>query len=125
MNAYWPPNTEQTKLINAVLRTIQADHYSRENDPHLDAEREYAAEQLALAARELVRAVDALSEKGQPVGWSEPKRRPELPEWCGQCDGPELARRQVEHGPLPGEESPRFGKCPRCNPYSPRFVPST
>jgi hypothetical protein len=72
VNAYWPPATEQTKLINAALRTIQADHYSREDDPHWDAEREYAAEQLALAAGELVRAVGVLPEGGRPIGWNEP-----------------------------------------------------
>lgn len=69
-DVYWPPVTEQTALINAALRTIQADHYSREDDPHWDAEREYSAEQLALAARELVRAVDAKPENEQPIGWN-------------------------------------------------------
>lgn len=116
MGVYWPPTAEQTRLINAVLRTIQADHYSREDDPHFDAEREHAAELLALAARELVRAVDGMPADEQPIGWSAPKLV--LPEWCGQCEGPELAMRQVEHAPLPGEDSPRFGKCPRCNPNS-------
>jgi hypothetical protein len=69
MKAYWPPATEQTALINAALRLIQADHYSRENDPHGDAESEYAAEKLALAARALARVVHAKPPKERPIHW--------------------------------------------------------
>ena len=57
------------ELILAAMRVIAADHYAREEDPHADAESEYAGEKLALAARDLVRAVDALPESDQPIGW--------------------------------------------------------
>ena len=53
----------------AALRSIAAHHYGRPDDPHGDAEDEYAGEQLALAARELVRAVEALPEDQRPIGW--------------------------------------------------------
>ncbi len=36
-----------------------------------EAEAQYAADQLALAARNLVRATDALSAAEQPEGWGE------------------------------------------------------
>lgn len=66
---YWPPVTEQTALINAVLRVIQADHYGREDDPHADAESEHAAELVALAARALARAVNAKPPEERPINW--------------------------------------------------------
>lgn len=60
------------ELILAAMRVIAADHYVREEDPHADAESEYSGEQLALAARALVRAVDALPEADWPIGWPAP-----------------------------------------------------
>jgi hypothetical protein len=62
-----PPEIHQ--LVSGVLRLIHATHYADESSPHWDAEREYSAEQVALAARELVRAVDALPEDQRPIGW--------------------------------------------------------
>lgn len=81
MSSYWPPNPQFQDLIRAALRSIHADHYEDEHNPHLDAEREYSAEQLALAARELVRAVDALPADQQPIGWTE---QPGSPQDAGQ-----------------------------------------
>jgi hypothetical protein len=59
----------QRQVESVALRSIAANHYFRDEDPHADAEAEYAGEQLALAARELVRAVDALPEDKRPIGW--------------------------------------------------------
>ncbi|MEU3261003.1 hypothetical protein ABZ694_24975 [Streptomyces albidoflavus] len=70
MSVYYAPPTEHQKLIATALDTIQATHYYREEDPHADAAREYADEQLALAARNLTRAVDALPADEQPIGWT-------------------------------------------------------
>ena len=53
----------------AALRAITAHHYFRDEDPHSDAEAEHADELLAIAARDLVRAVEALPENERPVGW--------------------------------------------------------
>lgn len=78
---YFPPYTEHDDVIKAALRVIQATHYYREEDPHADAEQEYAAEQLALAARALVQAVDSKPEDKQPIGWRGAEHS------CGNCDG--------------------------------------
>lgn len=43
-----------------------------------------------------------------------------LPEWCGQCDGPDLALRWVQVT-LPGEKI-RMAKCPTCHPAAPRYL---
>ncbi len=59
----------QAAVEAAALHSIAAHHYARESDPHADAADEYASEQLALAARDLVRAVEALPENERPVGW--------------------------------------------------------
>lgn len=58
----------QHRLHAAVLRSITADHYAEEG-PHADAEAEYADEQVALAARDLAEAVEALPAGERPVGW--------------------------------------------------------
>lgn len=69
MSLYPPPWLQTQQLVTAVLRQIQANHYADEASPHWDAEREYSAEQVALAARQLVRAVDALPAEQRPIGW--------------------------------------------------------
>lgn len=61
----------QAAVEAAALRSIAAHHYARDTDPHADAEDEYAGEQLALAARDLVRAVEAAPESERPVGWND------------------------------------------------------
>jgi hypothetical protein len=53
----------------AALRAITAHYYCRAEDPHSSAEAEYASEQLAMAARDLVRAVEALPADKRPIGW--------------------------------------------------------
>jgi hypothetical protein len=62
---------QQEEVERAALRSITASYYGKADDPNFDAEQEYAGEQLALAARALVRAVDALPPDQQPVGWGE------------------------------------------------------
>lgn len=57
-------------VMRAALRVLSAER-GREDDPHFAAELDYAEELLALAARELTRATDALPEDEQPVGWRE------------------------------------------------------
>jgi hypothetical protein len=59
-------------VLRAALRVLSAER--EEPHAHSDAESEYADEHLALAARELVRATDALDADEQPVGWIEPQR---------------------------------------------------
>jgi hypothetical protein len=57
-----------------ALRSILAREYGRPEDPNGDAAAEHADEQLALAARDLVRAVERLPEGKRPVGWDEPAK---------------------------------------------------
>lgn len=71
MSVYHPPVDEHENVIKAALRVIGSTHYQRADDPHADAEQEYAEEQLALAARALVRAVDRKADGEQPIGWIE------------------------------------------------------
>lgn len=60
----------RTTLLVAAARLAQA--YAAEgDDPNYDAEQEYAAELVALAARELVAATDRLPADQQPVGWAD------------------------------------------------------
>lgn len=56
-------------LLMAALRVIRS---SMDIEQRADsaAEAEYADEQLALAARELAEATDALAPEWQPVGWN-------------------------------------------------------
>lgn len=55
----------------AALESITTHHYDRADDPNAAAYRQAAAQTLALAARDLVRAVDALPEDERPAGWAE------------------------------------------------------
>ncbi|WP_030186594.1 hypothetical protein, partial [Streptomyces capuensis] len=56
-------------LLTTALRVIQATHYARPDSPHADAELQYSREQLALAARDLVEAVDQQPADDQPMRW--------------------------------------------------------
>lgn len=69
MSFYYPPVDQHEKVITTALRVIQGTHYARADNPHADAEAEDGQEQLALAARALVEAVDKLPEDKQPIGW--------------------------------------------------------
>lgn len=57
------------QVIRAVLRVLASEH---EESPHAysAAEAELAADELALAARDLAEAVDGLPRDEQPVGWN-------------------------------------------------------
>ena len=79
MNAYHPPVDEHETVIKAALRVIGSTHYQRSGDPYADAEQEYAEEQLALAARALVRAVDRKEPDAQPIGWVEQETAVDCP----------------------------------------------
>jgi len=70
--SYTPPPEQTDRLCRVVLGSIAADHFANENDPHADAHAEHLTEQVALAARELARAVDALDPDRWPVGWAKP-----------------------------------------------------
>lgn len=59
----------QQNLLRAALRCLSSE-YSRDDTADSAAEAEYSYEQLALAARELARAVDTLPPDQLPVGWS-------------------------------------------------------
>ena len=69
MSVYYPPVEAHDNVVQAALSVIQTTHYSRAEDPHADAAAEYSQEQLALAARALVEAVDKLPADQQPIGW--------------------------------------------------------
>jgi hypothetical protein len=69
MSFYYAPVAENETVVKAALRVVTATHYAREDDPHADADHEHSQEQLALAARALVEAVDKLPEDKQPIGW--------------------------------------------------------
>lgn len=58
------------RVLGAALRVMTARHVA-ENDPRVDSasESEYADEMLALAARELTQATEALPADQRPVGW--------------------------------------------------------
>ena len=82
MNSYHPPIDEHQNVIKAALRVIASTHYQRADDPHADAEQEYAEEQLALAARVLTEAVNARPTSDQPVGWGK-TGGPQIVAICG------------------------------------------
>lgn len=63
-------NSARAELLIAVTRMKRA-LQSDGDDPNYDAEQEYAAELVALAARELVAATDRLPADQQPVGWAD------------------------------------------------------
>lgn len=69
MSVYYPPVEEHENVIKAALRVIGSTHYQRAEDPYASAEQDYAEEQLALAARALVQAVDRKDADEQPIGW--------------------------------------------------------
>ncbi|WP_034090412.1 hypothetical protein [Streptacidiphilus albus] len=62
------PHTEQDALIAAALDRAQAE-YAPEGDPQADAWAERADDRLAVAARDLVHAIDALPADQQPRDW--------------------------------------------------------
>lgn len=76
MGTYLPPPGEHEALVRAVLRSISADHYSDEG-AHADAESWYSHELVALAARKLVQAVQALAPQDRPLGWDPPAVSPD------------------------------------------------
>ena len=59
----------RVELERTALRSITAQHYYSDNNPHVDAESTYAGELLALAARNLVRVIEALPADARPIGW--------------------------------------------------------
>jgi hypothetical protein len=69
VSIYYPPVQQHENVIKAALRVIEGTHYQRADDPHADAEQQYGQEQLALAARALVQAVDRMDPDAMPVGW--------------------------------------------------------
>lgn len=71
MAASYEQSAAHNAVVRAALRCVAAEFYADDANPHADAEAEHAGELLALAARELVRAVDALPESEQPIGWQE------------------------------------------------------
>lgn len=59
----------QHRLFRAALEALLASDYGDESRPHYDASAQHAEEQMALAARDLVRAVEALPANERPIGW--------------------------------------------------------
>lgn len=65
-----PVDRALRRVEAAALDSITALHYFDDGDRHANATAEHAAEKLALAARDLVRAVDQSPEKERPIGWA-------------------------------------------------------
>ncbi len=57
------------RVLTAALRVLSAERALGSSNPDADAQHEYASEQLALAARALTHATNALSPERQPAGW--------------------------------------------------------
>ncbi|GAA4209880.1 hypothetical protein GCM10022220_28890 [Actinocatenispora rupis] len=57
------------RLLAAAAGALRAEH-SNADDPHYSDWIDVCSEELALAARDYVRAVDALPESSQPYGWN-------------------------------------------------------
>ncbi|MFI2620460.1 hypothetical protein [Streptomyces sp. NPDC018584] len=70
MSVYYPPVEQHERVITTALHAIESTHYARAENPHADAEAQHNEEQLALAARALVEAVDKLPADKQPIGWT-------------------------------------------------------
>jgi hypothetical protein len=60
----------RNELLRAALRVLAAER-GNESDPHFGDELDYAQEGLALAARDLVDAVNQMPADQQPVGWAQ------------------------------------------------------
>lgn len=45
---------------------------------------------------------------------------PPLPDWCGECGGPEPGRRMVDVQ-VPEGDRPQVKWCPQCEPRSPEY----
>lgn len=58
------------ELVLAALRYIAARDYGDEGHADYYADIEYAEDGLAVAARDLAEAVEALPREDQPVGWN-------------------------------------------------------
>ena len=94
-----------------------------------DTARELASEGDHEAARAHASVAQAYAAVAQAWGDYEPARPPvpteteTLPEWCGECDGPEQGRRWVPAPVRPGEEKhePRLMRCPKCDPLSHQY----
>lgn len=83
---------------------------------------EYEGSRAAAAVSQAHAAIaQAWGDYEPPVAVTRP--REPLPEWCGQCDGPEPGRRLVDTPPQPGRENclPPIAWCPRCEPRSPHY----
>ncbi|MER6499228.1 hypothetical protein ABT218_07500 [Streptomyces sp. NPDC001455] len=76
--------------------------------------------QLASAFLEAASARERIIPEPAPVPTA---RLGPLPEWCGNCDGPDLSLRWIQVT-LPDEEPVRMAKCPACNPAAPQYSAS-
>lgn len=61
--------TAQAKLEEAVLLAILSRDYAEASAPHADAASKHADDTVAIRARDLVAAVQALPTPERPVGW--------------------------------------------------------
>jgi hypothetical protein len=62
-------NDAVERVLVATLRMLSAERALGSDDPHADAQHEYASEQLALTARALTDATNVLPPERRPVGW--------------------------------------------------------
>lgn len=71
MNGYNPDHgaalLAQGRVVTIALEVVQC--VMAEPSAHREDALQYAEEQLALAARDLVRETDLLPENAKPVGW--------------------------------------------------------
>jgi hypothetical protein len=66
------------RVLQAVLHALSHD-YDGTPEAYSDDDAQYAAEQVALAARGLMEAVDALPAAARPAGWNPRRRKRQLP----------------------------------------------
>ncbi|MEV6638444.1 hypothetical protein AB0M54_47815 [Actinoplanes sp. NPDC051470] len=57
-------------VVTSAVQCLAAER-SNESSPHYAAHVEYSDELLALAARDLVRSIDALPPSERPIGWDD------------------------------------------------------
>ncbi|WP_146074936.1 hypothetical protein [Streptomyces sp. Ru73] len=60
----------------------------------------------------------------EPPSFNEQNIRRQLPDWCGECDGPDLALRWISVE-RPNGSGMSLARCPDCNPHSDRYQATT
>lgn len=107
--------TKSDKMPSPYEHLTTAESLLQEARTLLEEGRYRAADSHTRLASRLIEAAHA-REKILPAPPSIPEtRREPLLDWCGLCDGPDLALRWMPVT-LPGEDTTRMARCPNCHP---------